>query len=115
MLAINDGFADGRDLSWLWDVAIEDIAPGAFVLCTGVRAADMALRFKYAGVHADVVPDIGEGIVEFVRRTPPGERPRCWRTTPRCWRCAPSSTPEPQSNGSGMSEPEAKSEGDRQI
>jgi len=73
MLAINDGFADGRDLSWLWDVAIEDIAPGAFVLCTGVRAADMALRFKYAGVEADVVPDVDEGLAELLRRTPPGE------------------------------------------
>ena len=73
LLAINDGFADGRDLSWLWDVAIEDIAPGAFVLCTGVRAADMALRFKYAGVDTDVVPDVGEGIAELLRRTPPGE------------------------------------------
>ncbi len=73
MLAINDGFADGRDLSWLWDVAIEDIAPGAFVLCTGTRAADMALRFKYAGVEADVVPDMADGIAELLRRTPPGE------------------------------------------
>ncbi|MBA3655188.1 MAG: DUF1727 domain-containing protein [Actinobacteria bacterium] len=73
MLAINDGLADGRDLSWLWDVAIEDIAPCEFVLCTGGRAADMALRFKYAGAEADVVPDMVEGIAELLRRTPEGE------------------------------------------
>jgi UDP-N-acetylmuramyl tripeptide synthase len=73
MLVINDGFADGRDLSWLWDVAIEDIAPGAFVLCSGTRGADMALRFKYAGVDADVVVDVHEAIAELLRRTPAGE------------------------------------------
>ena len=72
MLVINDGFADGRDLSWLWDAAIEDVGPCAFVLCSGVRAADMALRFKYAGVPADVVTDVDQAIAELVRRTPVG-------------------------------------------
>jgi UDP-N-acetylmuramyl tripeptide synthase len=72
-LVINDGFADGRDLSWLWDVAIEDIAPPAFVLCSGVRAADMALRFKYAGVDAEWVPEVDAAIDELLRRTEPGD------------------------------------------
>ena len=74
MLVINDGFADGRDLSWLWDVAIEDIAECEFVLCSGTRAADTALRFKYAGVEADVVPDVNDALADLLRRTPPGER-----------------------------------------
>lgn len=74
MLVINDGFADGRDLSWLWDVAVEDIAECNFVLCSGTRAADMALRFKYAGVVADVFPDVDRAVAELVRRTPAGER-----------------------------------------
>ena len=73
-LVINDGFADGRDLSWLWDVAIEDIAKCEFVLCSGVRAADMALRFKYAGVDAVVIPDVSDALKELVRRTPLGDR-----------------------------------------
>jgi UDP-N-acetylmuramyl tripeptide synthase len=72
LLAINDGFADGRDLSWLWDVAIEDIAPTAFTLCTGVRAADMALRLKYAGVEAAVEVDIETAVEAALQRTPVG-------------------------------------------
>ena len=72
-IVINDGFADGRDLSWLWDVAIEDIAPAAFVLCSGVRAADMALRFKYAGIEAEWVADIDAAIDEMLRRTQAGD------------------------------------------
>jgi UDP-N-acetylmuramyl tripeptide synthase len=76
MLVINDGFADGRDLSWLWDAAIEDVGRCQFVLCSGVRAADMALRFKYAGLAAEVVPDVDEAIAELLRRTPVGENAR---------------------------------------
>ncbi len=51
MVAINDLTADGRDVSWLWDV---DFAPLVCrdrpVVCSGLRAEDMALRLKYAGL-----------------------------------------------------------------
>jgi UDP-N-acetylmuramyl tripeptide synthase len=54
LIAINDNDADGRDISWLWDVDFEMLAlhPEKFsrFLCSGQRAEDMALRLKYAGV-----------------------------------------------------------------
>ncbi len=51
IVAINDQIADGRDVSWLWDVAIAKIKdwhhqPDS-ITTTGSRAYDMALRFKY--------------------------------------------------------------------
>jgi len=47
---LNDRFADGRDVSWIWDVDYEPLA-GSVATCWagGDRAADMALRLKYAG------------------------------------------------------------------
>jgi UDP-N-acetylmuramyl tripeptide synthase len=51
LIAINDLYADGTDVSWLWDVDFERLAEQPHrVLCTGLRAHDMALRLKYAGV-----------------------------------------------------------------
>ncbi len=51
--AINDDDADGRDVSWLWDINIEEFLPRSFCetwICTGTRGLDMALRLAYAGV-----------------------------------------------------------------
>ncbi len=54
LLALNDRIADGRDVSWIWDVDYERLAVGAgAIVCTGTRAADMALRLKYAGVDRE--------------------------------------------------------------
>jgi len=51
MIAINDLTADGRDISWLWDVDFEMLAPGAApIVVSGLRAEDMTLRLVYAGV-----------------------------------------------------------------
>jgi UDP-N-acetylmuramyl tripeptide synthase len=51
LIVINDEFADGRDVSWLWDVDFEMLAAGALPIATaGIRGADMANRLKYAGV-----------------------------------------------------------------
>lgn len=47
LLIVNDNFADGRDVSWLWDSAIEDIKSQKIV-ASGLRGADMGLRLKYA-------------------------------------------------------------------
>ncbi len=49
-IALNDRIADGRDVSWIWDADFELLA-GAVrrVTCAGTRAAEMALRLKYAG------------------------------------------------------------------
>ncbi len=53
LIAINDNYADGRDVSWLWDADFEQLAecPGPFVV-SGQRCHDMAVRLKYAGVDA---------------------------------------------------------------
>lgn len=51
LIAINDLIADGRDVSWLWDVEFETLVNQEnryFV--SGTRATDMALRLKYAGI-----------------------------------------------------------------
>ncbi|HEV7771460.1 MAG TPA: MurT ligase domain-containing protein [Solirubrobacterales bacterium] len=49
-IALNDRIADGRDVSWVWDADFE-LLSGVVrrVVCTGTRAAEMALRLKYAG------------------------------------------------------------------
>jgi lipid II isoglutaminyl synthase (glutamine-hydrolysing) len=52
LLAINDLFADGTDVSWLWDVEFERLHDRVNVaLCSGLRAEDMAVRLKYAGIE----------------------------------------------------------------
>ncbi len=50
-IALNDGIADGRDVSWVWDADFELMVGAArHVTCAGTRAPEMALRLKYAGL-----------------------------------------------------------------
>jgi UDP-N-acetylmuramyl tripeptide synthase len=50
LLCLNDNYADGIDVSWIWDVDIEEIDKFArSIVCSGSRAHDMALRIKYTG------------------------------------------------------------------
>ncbi|HLJ65934.1 MAG TPA: MurT ligase domain-containing protein [Chloroflexota bacterium] len=81
LVILNDNAADGFDVSWIWDADIEMLA-GAVrtVVFSGTRAADIALRFKYAGaLPADgrtswrVEEDIGEALASAVSLTPNGE------------------------------------------
>lgn len=52
---LNDGIADGRDISWIWDADYETLVPhSAWVLAAGSRCEDLALRLKYAGFGDDV-------------------------------------------------------------
>jgi UDP-N-acetylmuramyl tripeptide synthase len=52
-LFANDNFADGLDVSWYFDTPFESIAPSVgWLLCSGLRGKDMALRLKYAGSTA---------------------------------------------------------------
>ncbi len=58
LIAINDRYADGRDVSWLWDVKIDSLRQDE-VSVTGIRAYDMALRLEYDQVAPrSVEPDI---------------------------------------------------------
>src|SRR5207253_2344035 len=76
VLALNDEIADGRDVSWIWDVDWEPLLEGLErVVATGERAAEMALRCKYAGFSADaleIVPDLGHALDRGLELTPPG-------------------------------------------
>ncbi len=48
VVALNDAFADGRDVSWYWDCSPADLVAGRPYRLTGRRAADFAVRLKYA-------------------------------------------------------------------
>ncbi|HSN44526.1 MAG TPA: MurT ligase domain-containing protein [Propionibacteriaceae bacterium] len=61
ILAIDSAAADGRDVSWLWDVEYEQLA-GRHVIATGPRAADLAVRLTYAGVEHSVVHDLAAAL-----------------------------------------------------
>ncbi len=73
LFAINDNHADGRDVSWLWDVRFEDLTGLAHRVGTsGLRAADMALRLKYAGVDAWSDADLDAALERVVGSAPIG-------------------------------------------
>ena len=61
-LFLNDREADGRDVSWIWDIDFEELAAqqGCLVFAGGSRAHDMQVRLKYAGVEAALIDGIEE-------------------------------------------------------
>ena len=60
-VALNDGIADGRDVSWVWDADFELLAGRVRrVVCAGTRAPEMAVRLKYAGVSPDAIAVEGD-------------------------------------------------------
>ena len=62
VVALNDAVADGKDVSWIWDVDFEPLLAGLDrLVATGGRAAELALRFRYGGLDPsaiEVVPDL---------------------------------------------------------
>lgn len=85
LIIINDNYADGRDVSWLWDAEFEVLAPSPLpsplkgereispkeIVVSGTRAYDMALRLKYAGVDVNnikVICDI-EKAVDYIGKS----------------------------------------------
>lgn len=58
-VCLNDNYADGTDISWIWDVHFEGLLEHKEMLTeifvSGVRADDMALRFKYAGFDTEKI------------------------------------------------------------
>ncbi len=60
LAVLNDRIADGRDVSWVWDADFEMLATRVRrVTCAGTRAAELAVRLKYAGVPTDRLHVIG--------------------------------------------------------
>jgi UDP-N-acetylmuramyl tripeptide synthase len=76
VVALNDAIADGRDVSWIWDVDFEPLLGGLdrFV-ASGGRAAELALRFKYGGLDdaaIEVEPDLARALDRGLELTPDG-------------------------------------------
>ena len=55
MIAVNDNYADGRDMSWLWDVDFDSLRTQGVAELSGIRAYDMALRLQYELVEVSHV------------------------------------------------------------
>lgn len=71
MIAINDNYADGRDMSWLWDVDFSSLQKNGVSQISGVRAYDMALRLQYDDVSIKKVePNLKKAINQFIKTDP---------------------------------------------
>lgn len=68
VVGINAHEVDGRDTSWLYDVAFEALA-GRTVGVTGERRDDLALRLAIAGAR----PAVDVDVHALARRMPPGD------------------------------------------
>jgi UDP-N-acetylmuramyl tripeptide synthase len=73
---LNDGIADGRDISWIWDADFELLAGRVRrVTCSGTRAAELALRLKYAGIdepRLHVIPGLAGGLSDALAASADG-------------------------------------------
>jgi UDP-N-acetylmuramyl tripeptide synthase len=76
VIALNDAIADGRDVSWIWDVDFEPLLDGLeHVVATGERAAELALRFTYGGLDEaaiEVEPSLGRALDRGLELTAEG-------------------------------------------
>jgi lipid II isoglutaminyl synthase (glutamine-hydrolysing) len=76
VVALNDEIADGRDVSWIWDVDFEPLLPGLeTVVASGGRAAELALRFRYGGLDENAIelePDLDDALDRGLELTPDG-------------------------------------------
>ncbi len=76
LVALNDAIADGRDVSWIWDVDFELLLDHAeHVIVSGDRAAELALRFTYVGFPAErlaLLPDLERALDHGLDRVGPG-------------------------------------------
>lgn len=67
MIAINDNYADGRDMSWLWDIDFSSLKSGGVRSVSGVRAYDMALRLDYDDVPVNTIePHLEKALKKFI-------------------------------------------------
>jgi UDP-N-acetylmuramyl tripeptide synthase len=71
MIAINDNYADGRDVSWLYDVGFDSLRERGVTITSGVRGYDMALRLQYDDVPvAGVETELDAALDAFLARHP---------------------------------------------
>ena len=73
LIVLNDNYADGRDVSWIWDANFEILKEyKQKIVVSGERAYDMAVRLKYAGVNEsqfEVIPDLKLALKKAVSQT----------------------------------------------
>jgi UDP-N-acetylmuramyl tripeptide synthase len=81
---LNDNIADGRDVSWIWDADFELLAGRVRrVTCAGTRAAELAVRLKYAGIEPGRIrlqPDLAAALETAAADRPAGVDSRASRT-----------------------------------
>lgn len=81
MIAINDLYADGRDMSWLWDVDFSDFISSGIPFVSGIRAYDMALRLQYDTVEVgQILPDTTAALAALLASGPGPKRIFCTYT-----------------------------------
>ncbi|MGX7677286.1 MurT ligase domain-containing protein [Jatrophihabitans sp. DSM 45814] len=110
VIAINDDYADGRDMSWLWDVEfgaafgatsafpklildpdsaekpLVEQGKAGWLVTSGTRAADMALRLQYDEVVTDLVePDLAEAVRQATFHVKPSETVTIFSTYTAMW------------------------------
>jgi UDP-N-acetylmuramyl tripeptide synthase len=87
VIAINDEYADGRDVSWLWDVDFRRLGELAARRSTsGTRAADMAVRLRYDDVDVDEIePDLEKAVRTAVAAVQPAARVVVFSTYTAMW------------------------------
>lgn len=77
LIALNDNYADGRDVSWIWDACFEVLdGYSKPIVVSGVRASDMATRLKYAGVDPSqliIEDDLKSAVRIALDKTPQDE------------------------------------------
>jgi lipid II isoglutaminyl synthase (glutamine-hydrolysing) len=82
MIAVNDMYADGRDMSWLWDVDFTSLAERGVAMVSGIRAYDMALRLQYDDVTVgDVETDLRAALPGFIKSSNLPKRIFCTYTS----------------------------------
>jgi len=76
VIALNDEIADGRDVSWIWDVDFEPLLERAGrIVASGERAAELGLRFTYAGFpreRLELEPDLERALERGLELTETG-------------------------------------------
>ncbi|HUP32009.1 MAG TPA: MurT ligase domain-containing protein [Gaiellaceae bacterium] len=76
LVALNDAIADGKDVSWIWDVDFEPLLARADgLIASGDRAAELGVRCVYGGLAEEaleVVPQLEEALDRGLALTPPG-------------------------------------------
>jgi UDP-N-acetylmuramyl tripeptide synthase len=73
LFLINDNSADGRDVSWLWDVGFEELqGKTAKVITGGTRRLDLSVRLKYAGLDSEPVRSLRGALGALLESIPEG-------------------------------------------